>query len=275
MIDLGGDEIVKWLVIGVVVSLAFLGLRNWAPKAGARRVAERGSLVGPALKPSFEEQAMKRNAVDMQNLANRQLHDDMLADAVRIKLRARAGTVEERIETIDRALRKTEDALTARPESYEGTKMLAELHLDRALLMDGVESIAPLEQAAQFFDKASSFRLGVIDNNVGRGWSYLQMTRVDPDYAGVYAHKAAMAFAGGFERAQQNVWVLRGCGLAVDRLARAPQPDRALLDELEADYRRALGQHRGGQHDLFDWYAQVRSATEPMWVEVPPLRDVY
>ena len=68
---------------------------------------------------------------------------------------------------------------------------------------------------------------------------------------------------------------MRGWGLAIDRLAREPQPDRALIDELESDYRRALGQHRGGQHDLFDWYAQVRSASEPMWVDVPPLRDVY
>jgi hypothetical protein len=275
MIDPGGGEIVRWLIVSIVVSLALVGLRNWAPKAGARRIAERGSLVGPALKPSFEDQAMRRNAVDLQNIANKQLHDDMLADAIKLKLRARAGTVEERIETIDRALQKTEDALTARPESYEGTKLLAELHLDRALVMEGMESVAPLEQAAQLFEKASSYRLGVIDNYLGRGWAYLQMTRVDPEYSAVHAHKAAMAFAGGFQRAQQNVWVLRGWGLAIDRFARAPHTDPTLLSELEADYRHALGQHRGGQHELFAWYGQVRSASEPMRIDVPPLRDVY
>ena len=113
--------------------------------------------------------------------------------------------------------------------------------------MEGIESVAPLEQAAQLFERASSYRLGAIDNYVGRGWAYLQMTRVDLEYSAVYAQKAAMAFAGGFQRAQQNVWVLRGWGLAIDRFARAPHTDPMLLGELETDYRHALGQHRGGQ----------------------------
>jgi len=275
MIDLGGGDFVRFLAIGVALSLFFVGLRVWAPKAGARRVAERGSLIGPALKPGFEDQSMKRSAADLQNFANRQLHDEMVAEAVKLKLRARTGTVEERLTTIDRAVSKTEDALTARPESYEGTKLLAELNLDRSLLMDDVASVAPLERAAQLFTKASSIRLGVIDNYVGKGWAYLQMTRVDPDYTHIYAVKAATAFAAGFGRANQNVWVLRGWGLAVDRYARSPSADAKELARLETDFRAALREHRGGQHDLIDWFSQVRSAVEPAWVDVPPLRDVY
>ena len=274
MIDIGGD-MVWWLILGVAASLFFAGLRAWAPKAGARRVAERGSIVGPPLKPTFEQQAIGRGPADMQRLANRKLHDDMLADALTLKLRARTGSVEERIETIDRAISKVEDALTARPGSYEGTKLLGEVYLDRALLMEGVDAVAPLERAAQLFAEASSYRLGVIDNYVGRGWAYLQMTRVDPDYAHVYAEKAVAALAAGFERVQQNVWVLRGWAVAVDRYARSPMADAGKLAEFESAYRAALERHRGGQHDLFEWYAQVRSATEPTWVEVPPLRDVY
>ncbi|NND03793.1 MAG: hypothetical protein HKN91_13505, partial [Acidimicrobiia bacterium] len=211
-LDLG-----RWLIISVVATLVLLGLRTWLPKAAGRRVAEKGSIIGPATKPTFEAQAMKRTGADMQNIANRKLHDDMLADAVKLKLRARTGVQEERLATLDRAIEKTKDALTARAESYEGIKLMAELHLDRALINQDPLSVADLEQAAQLFAKASSFRLGVIDNYVGRGWSYLQMTQVDPDFSHIYAAKAAQAFAAGFERAQMNVWVMRGWGIAVDR----------------------------------------------------------
>ena len=272
--DLGGD-LGRWLIISVGVSLLIFGLRFWLPKAGARRVAERGSIVGPATKPSYDEQIQKRTGADMQNLANRKLHDDMLLEAVKLKTRARTGSQEERLLAINRALEKTKDALTARPDSYEGTKLLAELHLDRALISEDQASVADLEQAAQFFEKASSYRLGVIDNYVGRGWSYLQMTRVDPEFTHVFAEKAAIALAAGFERAQMNVWIMRGWGLAIDRLARSDQHDPAKLTELEGAYRSALGQHRSGQHDLFDWYAGVRRASEPQWIDVPPLRDAY
>ena len=265
----------RWIVIAVVISLGVFGLRNWLPKAVGRRVAERGSIVGPALKPTFEEQALRRTGPDLANLANRQLHDEMLAEAIKLKLRARSGDVAERITTLHRAINKTQDALTARPESYDGTKLLAELNLDLALLDASPASVAGLEQAAQLFEKASSFRLGVIDNYVGRGWSYLQMTRVDPDYSATYGEKAAMAFAAGHARVQQNVWVLRGWGLAIDRVARSAEADEAKVSELEAEYRGALGRHRGGQHDLFDWYGGVRAAAELVWIDVPTLRDVY
>lgn len=269
-LDLG-----RWIIISLAISLGVLGLRHWLPKAAGRRVAERGSLVGPALKPTYEEQAMSRSAPDLQNLANRKLHDDMLAEAIKLKIRARTGSDEERLATLARAVTKTEDALVARPDSYEGSKLLAELHLDKALLLGDVGSVADLQRAANLFETASSYRLGVIDNYVGRGWAHLQMTRVDPEFAHIYAEKAAVAFAAGFGRAQQNVWVMRGWGLALDRMARAADHDPGRLSELEAEYRVALGQHRGGQHDLFDWYAGVRAAGEPAWVDVPPLRDVY
>ena len=72
-----------------------------------------------------------------------------------------------------------------------------------------------------------------------------------------------------------NVWIMRGWGLAIDRMARAAEHDPAKLAGHEAAYRDALGQHRGGQHDLFDWYAGIRRASEPTWLDVPTLRDVY
>ncbi len=265
----------RWLIIGIAASLLILGLRTWLPKAAGRRVAERGTVIGPGTKATFEEQAMKRTGADMQNLANRKLHDDMLADAIKLKLRARTGVQGERLNTIQRAMEKTKDALTARAESYEGTKLLAELYLDRALINQDPASVADLEQAAQLFAKASSFRLGVIDNYVGRGWSYLQMARVDPEFSHIYADKAAAAFAAGFERARMNVWIMRGWGLAIDRLSRAAGHDRARLAELDSAYRIALGEHRSGQHDLFDWYRSVRNSREPTWIDVPQIRDVY
>ena len=268
-------ELGRWLIISVVATLLILGLRSWLPKAAGRRVAEKGTIIGPRTKPAFEEQALQRTGADLQNLANRQLHDDMLAEAVKLKLRARTGHLEDRVATIERAMEKAKDALTARAESYEGIKLMAELHLDRALINPDPTAVADLEQAAQLFAKASSFRLGVIDNYVGRGWSYLQMTNVDPEYSHIYAEKAAAAFADGFERAQMNIWIMRGWGIAIDRLARADQHDAAKLADLESAYRAALGVHRGGQHELFDWYAEIRRAREPEWIDVPPVRDVY
>lgn len=264
-----------WIISSVVISLLLLGLRSWLPKAAGRRVAERGSLVGSPLKPSYEDTTARRTGADLQKLANRKLHDDMLEEAVKLKLRARTGEHEERVATLNRAIEKTLDALTARPESYDGTKLLAELYLDRALLNNDPASVADLEQAAQLFTKASSFRLGVIDNYVGKGWAYLQMTNVDPDFSHIYGEKAAIALAAGHERVKQNVWILRGWGVALDRLARSPQNDPAKLAEFEARYRTALNEHRGGQHDLFDWYSSIRRETVPVWVDVPPLRDVY
>ena len=95
-------------------------------------------------------------------------------NALKLKLRARTGTLEERIATIDRALQKTEDALTARPESYDGTKLLAELYFDRALMMDGVESVAPLEQAA----RARQLQTGLSDcYRAQQTWKYVLQSR--------------------------------------------------------------------------------------------------
>ena len=101
------------------------------------------------------------------------------------------------------------------------------------------------------------------------------MTNVDPEFSHIYAEKAAAAFAAGFERAQMNVWIMRGWGMAVDRLARADQHDKGRLADLEDAYRAALGEHRGGEHDLFEWYRAARNAGEPEWIDVPPVRDVY
>lgn len=266
---------VPLIIIAIVSSLLFTGLRFWAPKAAARRLEQRGSIIGPALTPTYEEQAMRRSGMELQDLASRKLHDDMVAEGLALKRRGRAGTTEERLQTIGRAIGKLEDAVAARPHSYESTKLLAELCLDQALLMEGAAAVAPLQRAAQLFEEAAGLRRGVIDNYIGRGWSYLEMTRVDPEWAGTYAVKAVAGFVAGFERVKQNVWLMRGWGLAIDRYARSPEPDNALLGAFEADYRAALGEHRGGSHDLFDWYSGVRRSAEPLWVDVPPLRDVY
>ena len=268
-------DLVRLIIIGAAASLLFTGLRFWAPKAAARRLEQRGSIVGPALKPTYEQQAMNRSGLEMQELASRKVHDDMMADALALKRQARAGTTEERLEMIGRAISKLNNAVAARPGSFESTKLRAEFYLEQALLTDGVAAVAPLQQAAQLFEEASRLRRGVIDNYIGSGWSYLEMTRADPEWAGTYAVKAIAGFIAGFDRVQQNVWLMRGWGLAIDRYARAPEPDAAMLAYLETDYRAALAAHRGGQHDLFEWYSDVRRAAEPAGVDVPPLRDVY
>ena len=162
-------DLARLLVIGAVASLLFTGLRFWAPKAAARRLEQRGSIVGPALKPSYEKQTMNRSALELQELAGRKVHDDMLAEALELKRRARAGTAEERLQVIERAIIKLNEAVGARPGSFESTKLLAEFQLDRALLTDGVAAVAPLQRAAQLFEEASTLRPGVIDNYVGRG----------------------------------------------------------------------------------------------------------
>ena len=266
------DSSLGWWIIGtVVLSLFMVGLRSWAPKAGARRVAERGTLVGAATRPTFQEESLARSGLEMQNLANRRLHDDMLEEASRMKLRARAGDVDERAATVLRAIHKVEDALVARPGSYEGTKLLGELFLDLALLDPSPAAVAPLQRAAELFAEAGDLRKGVIDNYIGRGWSYLRMCDVDPEFAATYAPKAVDAFAAGFARVPQNVWVLRGWGLALDRLARSADPDPDDIAAGESSFRDALRAHRSGEHDLSSWYSQIRSAATPVWLDVPPI----
>jgi hypothetical protein len=267
-------EPVRLIIVAVASTLLFTGFRMWAPKAAARRLERRGSIVGPALKPTYEQQAMNRSGLQMQELASRKVHDDMLAEGLLLKLQARSGTNEERLQIVGRAIDKLEEAVSARPGSYESTKLLAELFLEWALLTDEAAAVAPLQRAARLFEEASSLRPGVIDNYIGRGWSYLEMTRVDPEWAGIYAVKAIAGFIAGFDRIKQNVFVVRGWGLAVDRYARSPEADAALLADFEADYRGALVEHRDGRHDLFGWYDGVRRAATPAWVDVPALRDV-
>ena len=266
------DSNLGWWIIGTVaLSLFMVGLRSWAPKAGARRVAERGTLIGPPTRPAFQEESLARSGLEMQNLANRRLHDDMLEEASRLKLRARVGDLGERKATAQRAIEKVEDALVARPGSYEGTKLLGELYLDLGLLDPSPAAVAPLQRAAELFAEAGDLRKGVIDNYIGRGWSHLRMCDVDPDFASAYAVKAADALSAGFARVPQNVWVLRGWGLALDRLARSPDPDPDVLASGEADYREALRVHRNGDHDLAIWYDRIRSAATPVWIDVPAI----
>jgi hypothetical protein len=83
------------------------------------------------------------------------------------------------------------------------------------------------------------------------------------------------AFSEGFRVNSHNLFILRGWGIAVDGLARTVGDRAPQAIQAEEDYRRALAEHRGGDHELHTWYAEIRETAEPLRMPMPAVRDRY
>lgn len=202
-------------------------------------------------------------------------HDVFLQEADELILGSRsAGMFAANM--LEEAADKAGDAVKIRPGSFDANLMSGEIAMKRAVLMEPTEAIPLFEKAAVYFATASETKKGVIDTYVGRAWAHLERGhRLEGEQAAAAYLDAADVFLRGFRVSPQNLFILRGWGIAVDGLARILGDRAPVVVAAEEGYRLALAEHRGGDHELFDWFVGIRAAEEPVRMPMPAVRDRY
>jgi hypothetical protein len=268
---------VDWLfgtiLTGVVISFGWYFLTKALPRRAAERAARPPdhhltTLPGVPNQPQFEidaEQALE---------SSKHTHDVFVEEAVDLVLQSRtAGMFAS--EVLSEAAEKVGDAIKLRPGSFAANMLAGEIGVKRAVLTEGDEALGLLEDAAVRFATASETKKGVIDAYVGRGWAHLERAyRLDGDIAAAAFLDACEVFLKGFRVNPHNLFILRGWGLAVDGVARILGDKAPPVVAAEDSYRLALAEHRGGDHELHEWFATVRGADEPPRIPMPAVRDI-
>lgn len=267
-----GDWLVGSLITGTLITLGWFFFTGVLPGMAAKRAArppEQPLTVLPGVEnqPEFEVTAERSMA------SNKLTHDVMVSEAADLVLQARtAGLFADNL--FMEAEDKVGDAIRLRPGSFDANLLAGEIAMKRAALAIGDEAIPFLEEAAVRFATASETKKGVIDTYVGRGWAHLERAyRLDQSTAAAAYLDASEVFLKGFRVSPQNLFILRGWGLAIDGLGRTLGDTAAPVVAAEEGYRLALAEHRGGDHELHAWFAGIRSADEQTKIPMPAVRD--
>ena len=269
-----GDWLTGSLLTGIFVSLGWFFLTKVLPRKAAERAARPSEQTLTTL-PGAENQPIVAVDVETSLTSTKMTHDVFLSEADDLMLSARsAGLFADNL--LAEAADKVSDAVKLRPGSFDANLMAGEISVKRAMIADTAEAIPLLEQAAVSFATASETKKGVIDAYVGRAWAHLERAhRLEGDQAASAYLDAAEVFLKGFRVSPQNLFILRGWGIAIDGLARILGERAAPVVAAEDGYRLALAEHRGGDHELHQWYAGVRAAAEPVRMPMPAVRDRY
>ena len=268
------DWLVGSLLTGALVTVGWIFFTQIFPKAMARRVApppqqQLTTLPGVERQPTFD--------VDAETIldSSKRTYDRFVREASELVLQSRsAGLFASNL--LAEAAEKAGDAVKLRPGSFDANLLSGEIGVKRALQTEGQESLNLLEEAAVHFATATEAKKGVIDAYVGRGWAHLERAyRLEGDVAAAAFLDAAEVFLKGFRVSPQNLFILRGWGLAIDGMARLMGESAAPVRAAEDSYRLALAEHRSGDHELHDWYAGVRASHEAPRIPMPALRDIY
>jgi hypothetical protein len=242
------------------------------PERAARRAARRPDQPMTMLPGVAREEAMPID-VETQLTTNKMFHDRFLEEAGDLILSARGGGLFTE-DLLTEAAEKAGDAVKLRPGSFDANVMCGEIAVKQAQRATTPRAIELLEQAVAFFSTAAETKKGVIDTYVGRGWAHLERGhRLEGEQAAGAYLDAAAALSEGFAVNSHNLFVLRGWGLAIDGLARTVGDRDPRVGAAEESYRLALGEHRGGDHELHAWFAGIRAADEPLQVPMPVVRD--
>jgi hypothetical protein len=267
-----GDWLLGSLITTTLVGFGWFFFTQVLPRRVADRTARPPEqpltqLPGVADQPGIQIDA------EAALSSSKQTHDVFLSEADDLILQARvAGLFADNL--LAEAAEKAGDAVKLRPGSFAANLMVGEINMKRAMLADAADAIAMLEQAAVSFATASEAKKGVIDAYVGRAWAHLERAhRLESDQAAAAYLDASEVFLKGFRVSPQNLFILRGWGIAIDGLARTLGDRAEPVIAAEEGYRLALAEHRGGDHELHEWYAGVRDATEPVRIPMPPVRD--
>jgi len=267
-----GEWLIGFLVTGALVSLGWVFFTEILPQMAARRTARPPdqpltTLPGVEHQPTFEIDA------ERSMTSSKLTHDVFVSEAADLVLQARsAGLFAE--DLLAEAAEKVGDAIKLRPGSFDANLLAADIAMKRAMLAPGDSATPFLEEAALLFATASETKKGVIDAYVGRGWAHLERAyRLGDQEAQVAFLDAAEVFLKGFRVSPQNLFILRGWGLAIDGLGRILGETAGPVVAAEEGYRLALAEHRGGDHELHAWFAGIRSADEQVRMPMPAVRD--
>lgn len=267
-----GDWLFGSILATILVTGGWFLLTKVIPRWAGRRAARRPDQPLTTL-PGVDREAVLPIDAETQLSTNKMFHDRVLEEADELLMSARgAGLFTEGMLT--EAAEKSADAVKLRPASFDANLISGEIAVKRAQLAGPVRAIELLEQAAGFFATAADTKRGVVDTYVGRGWANLERGhRLDGEEAAGAYLMACDAFRDGFAVNSHNLFVLRGWGLAVDGLARTLGEKAPRVSAAEDAYMQALAEHRGGDHELYRWYSEIRESPEPMRMPMPAVRD--
>lgn len=262
-----------FLATGTVVTLGWFFFTEVLPKMVARRTLRARGQPLTSL-PGADYQSMVTVNAEKSLESSKHTHDVFVGEASDLVRQSRGAGLFT-VGLLEQAADKVADAVKLRPGSFEGNLLAGEIGVKLAKLAEGTAAVTLLDEAASHFVTASATKRGIIDAYVGRGWAHLERAyRLDGDLAVAAYRDAAEAFDDGFKASPQNLFILRGWGLAIDGMARSLGDNAIPVRDAEDAYRLALAEHRAGDHELHDWYAAVRSADEPTRIAMPPLRDL-
>lgn len=269
-----GDWLFGSVMTGIIVSVGWFYFTKVLPHQAAERAARPPDQPLTTL-PGVENQPFIPVDAETALLSSKSTHDTFLKEADDLILQARvAGMFADNL--LAEAAEKVADAIKLRPGSFAGNLMAGEIAMKRAELAEKAEALPLLEAAAVSFATAAETKKGVIDTYVGRAWAHLERAhRLEGDKAAAAYLDASDVFLKGFRVSPQNLFILRGWGIAVDGLARILGDRAEVVIAAEEGYRLALAEHRGGDHELHQWFAGIRSAEEPPRMPMPAVRDRY
>jgi hypothetical protein len=269
-----GDWLMGTIVTGALISLGWVFFTQVLPKMAATRAARPPEQPLTTV-PGGEDQPTFVMDAERSMMSTKMTHDVFVAEAADLVLQSRtAGLFTENL-LADAAVRAAE-AIKLREGSFDANLLAGEIAMKRAMLAQGDDAIGLLEYAAVRFATATETKKGVIDAYVGRGWAHLERAyRLEGNAAAAAYMDASDVFLKGFRASPQNLFILRGWGLAIDGLGRTLGDRAAPVVATEEGYRLALAEHRGGDHELHDWFATVRGADEPVRIPMPAVRDRY
>jgi hypothetical protein len=269
-----GEWLIGSIITGIVVTLGWFFFTEMLPRMAADR-ASRPPEQSLTTLPGDEHQQVLAPDAETAIASTKMTHDVFLREADDLMLQARgAGLFTDNL--LAEAAEKVNDAVKLRPGSFDANLMAGEIAVKRAGLAQGRDAVELLAQAAVSFATAAESKKGVIDTYVGRAWAHLERAHLlDGDKAAAAYLDASEVFLKGFRVSPQNLFILRGWGLAIDGLARVLGDDADSVLAAEEGYRLALAEHRSGDHELHQWYAEIREADEPVRMPMPAVRDRY
>jgi hypothetical protein len=272
------DWLTGSLITGVLISLGWMFFTQVLPRIVANRAARPEEHILTRLPGIEDEPAIQPIiAIDAETAigSTKHTHDVFVGEASDLVLQSRtAGLFAS--DLLAEAAEKTDTAIRIRPGSFTANMLAGEIGVKRAVLSEDAEAAALLEGAAVRFATATETKKGVIDAYVGRAWAHLERAyRLEGTPAAAAFLDASEVFLKGFRVSPQNLYILRGWGLAIDSMARLLGDDSDSVRAAEDGYRLALAEHRGGDHELHAWYAGIRAGEDPPRIPMPAVRDLY